>query len=868
MNSKKILCKKALAAVAALAITAGSAFQTGFYTAKENVVKAADNDNYAKLLQYSLYLYDANMCGKDVESNSLMSWRGNCHTSDEVPGGFHDAGDHAMFGLPQGFTASTLGWGYYEFKDTYDKLGQTAHLKTILNHFIEFFKDSTKLDGSGNVTNFLYQKGNGDEDHAYWGPPEQQGGSRKMYWTSSGASDIAAEYAAALAIHYLNFGDTEALKYAKALYSFSTRYNSVATDGPTGFYNSKSCQDEQAYAAGWLYLATKQESYKSDCASKQDQYLGWVHGWDNVGLGAACVYAHITGDWSKVNGYIGGNCNSNNYFFLDQWGSARLNTSMQFTALVASKNSNADYSSWCKGQMNYILGQNPANTCFVVGYASNSASKPHHRACSGTTTAEDNSSPSKYVLVGALVGGPLDANGTYQDLRSDYKCNEVACDYNAAFVGAAAGLYSVYKTGSLDNSVVGTKAYNPGNTDTPAQTTTVAPSTTTKAPGVTTSVSNPSGGYTLKVNDDYDYSSMDEKMIGFKYEDFGIKAGEKVTKVEFNISTTAGKLGKWQGAVGTSTSVDPDYWTQSEDMEEVFTSNKGTITWTPDSATSKIIQTQYGGEVKLGFWWIDCGKFTIDSVTVYTDGTGPVVTDAPSTKAPVTQAPATQAPVSDTSGGYTLKVNDDYDYSSMDEKMIGFKYEDFGIKAGEKVTKVEFNISTTAGKLGKWQGAVGTSTSVDPDYWTQSEDMEEVFTSNKGTITWTPDSATSKIIQTQYGGEVKLGFWWIDCGKFTIDSVTIYTDKSTTTNPPIVTVAPTTTKVTTKATTATNPPSSGSNLKGDTNCDGSVTAVDVVSMMQAMVGKKSLNSQALSNADINKDGKLSIVDLILLKNML
>ena len=62
---------------------------------------AAVNANYARLLQYSLYFYDANMCGKKVDDTSLLTWRGNCHTSDEVDGGFHDAGDHAMFGLPQ-----------------------------------------------------------------------------------------------------------------------------------------------------------------------------------------------------------------------------------------------------------------------------------------------------------------------------------------------------------------------------------------------------------------------------------------------------------------------------------------------------------------------------------------------------------------------------------------------------------------------------------------------------------------------------------------------------------------------------------------------------------------------------------------------
>ena len=109
MNSKKSLSKKAFAAVAALTLSATSLVQPGIFSSKENTVKAATHDNYAKLLQQSLFLYDANMCGKKVDDTSLLTWRGNCHTSDEVDGGFHDAGDHAMFGLPQGFTASTLG---------------------------------------------------------------------------------------------------------------------------------------------------------------------------------------------------------------------------------------------------------------------------------------------------------------------------------------------------------------------------------------------------------------------------------------------------------------------------------------------------------------------------------------------------------------------------------------------------------------------------------------------------------------------------------------------------------------------------------------------------------------------------------------
>lgn len=447
-------------------------------------VSAADTDNYAKLLQYTMYFYDANMCGPDAEEHSALDWRGDCHASDEVPGGFHDAGDHAMFGLPQGYTASTLGWGYYEFKESYDSLGLTSHFKTISDHFCDFFKKSTKLSGN-DVSNFCYQKGDGDADHSYWGPPETQDGNRKMFWTNSTASDIAAEYAAALALNYLNFGNEEDLTYAKALVNYANRTNSCATDGPNDFYKSEACNDDIAWAAGWVYIATKDNTYKSIMDSKIPQYLGYTHCWNNVGIGAHCVRAHITGDWSSVTDYISKNAaNSSNYFFQDMWGSARHNTTMQLCALVATKNSSADFSSWAKGQMSYVLGQNPKNTCYVVGFSSNAAKYPHHRASSGFTNWDQFNAAKAgdgtyggggHVLVGALVGGPTDAGGSYQDRVDDYKANEVASDYNAGIVGAAAGLYSIYKTGSVDNSIVGV-----GNVDvTPKQTTTTTTTTTT-----------------------------------------------------------------------------------------------------------------------------------------------------------------------------------------------------------------------------------------------------------------------------------------------------------------------------------------------------------------------------------------------------
>ena len=172
----KHLVKSLGAAVMSAAVAVGS---TAVLYKNAVNVSAADTDNYAKLLQYSLYFYDCNWCG-DAGSSSAISWRGDCHTDDQVKGGFHDAGDHAVFGLPQGYTAATLGWAYREFKDAFNGTGEAAHFKKINDHFIEFIKGSTKISGD-TVSSLLYQKGDGEADHAYWGPPEKQGAGRKMF---------------------------------------------------------------------------------------------------------------------------------------------------------------------------------------------------------------------------------------------------------------------------------------------------------------------------------------------------------------------------------------------------------------------------------------------------------------------------------------------------------------------------------------------------------------------------------------------------------------------------------------------------------------------------------------------------------------
>ena len=1138
---KKLGLGKRVLACAASAATllTGTTALSGLTTLGSMAASAASYDNYAKLLQYSMYFYDGNMCGSDVGSASQFDWRDNCHGSDEVDGGFHDAGDHVKFGLPAGYTASTLGWGYYEFKDSYDALGQAAHLQALTDRFCDFFKASTKLSGD-TVTSFCYQVGVGQADHDVWCSPESQNDQslRTAYWTSDDASDIAAEYAAALAVNYINFGNAEDLKYAKALYNYSIKTNKANCPEAENFYRSYDYYDDQAWAAGWLYLATKDSTYSSfldkfmnDTNAGKSGQSGCKWGvystmcWNNVSLGAAILQSEITGDamdWAKVTTYLNGKCTSESTYYCESdWGSARYNTALQMAALATTKysaKSGMDYSSWCKAQMGMILGNNPKNVNFVVGMDSNSAKYPHHRAASGYQSFDEMKGRTDYssnghTLVGALVGGPADSNFTYTDSVNDYQANEVALDYNAGLVGAAAGLYSIYKTGSVDSSIEGvsgsivttTKATTT-TTNKPVTTTTTQATTKRNITTTTIATAAPSGGKTANITTGTQVGTDGDKQMYAEFAPNGAKTATLYYKVKTSDTNSSGAFGTWTGSwvqedfdvtVGANgeckvsynipsnvgqtvkamvfypdaSSVEIEKVVLDESSTPVTTTvatsgntsgggknaniTTGTQTGTagdkqlyaefaPNGAKTATLyytistkdtnssgafgtwtgsweQTDFevsvgangqckatynipsnvGQTVKAMVFYPDASSVKIDKVVLDEGSSSNPTTNATTTKQNPTTTATTAAASGDdktanittgtqtgtagdkqlyaefapngaksatlyytistkdtnssgafgtwtgsweqtdfevnvgsngqctadyvipsnvgqtvkamvfypdassvkidkvvlhygnvtpgtttakpfSGGKYTKDINKAivYDELPAGDKMLGWKWSDLGVPAGEKVTKVEINLSTSKKQIGKWQGAFGSSTSVAPDYWTQSEDMEQTISGKTGSIVWDVDSATSAIIQTQYGGELKFGVWWIDCNKFTIDSITVYTDAYNGSGQITTTVSTTkattnkttasTTTTTKQTTTATNgpKPSVKASLYGDVNLDGRVDITDAVLLNKKVAGVVILNDQQYANADCCTDDGVGQADSTVLLQFL
>jgi len=433
--------------------------------------------NYGEVLQKSIYFYDAQRSGKLPKSNRV-EWRGDSGLKDgsdqgiDLTGGWYDAGDHMKFGLPMAAATTLLSWGVIEYEDAYKKSGQYNYILDNLRWVNDYF---IKAHPSPDV--LWAQVGKGSLDHAWWGPAEVMPMERPAYKIDSSCpgSELAGETAAAMAASAIVFKKTDdnyantLLKHAKELYEFADKYRGKYSDCITDandFYKSQSgYNDELVWGAAWLYKATGDKNYLDQAEqyyNDLEKTYNWTHTWDDKSYGSYVLLAKITGkekyiqDTERWLDYWTDRCQGKKITYtpgglawLDKWGSLRYAAKTAFLALiygdwVKTPNKQLRYHSFAEKQINYMLGANPQQRSYVVGFGNNPPTQPHHRTAHGSW-ANNKSIPEKtrHILYGALVGGP-DKNDHYIDARSEYVMTEVATDYNAGFTGAVAKMYSKY----------------------------------------------------------------------------------------------------------------------------------------------------------------------------------------------------------------------------------------------------------------------------------------------------------------------------------------------------------------------------------------------------------------------------------------
>ncbi|MCM1133931.1 MAG: glycoside hydrolase family 9 protein [Ruminococcus flavefaciens] len=650
--------KKLVSAVtSAFMLTASvpSALGMGSYAADTKEI------NYGEALALSLYFYDANECGNEVDDGAL-SWRGNCHTYDstasldnasglgstekelirsvsgstvDVSGGYHDAGDHVKFNLTMGFNATSLGWAYYDYPDVFKETGTEAHLLDIIRNTCDYFMKTTYLDSDNNVVAFCYNVSD-SSDHNYWSSPETQNYSRKTYWAtkSNNNSTVAFEMSSAFASASSAFKgidddySAECLKFADALYRFGKDYNGNETAGMGDMYGTSNSADEKAWAEAWLYVADSDTYSLPTLKPNGRGYYGseidnWIYCWDKVWGGYSSLMYSLTGDsaYATEIKYEMDNLVSNKnqaYYPISGWGTSRYNCAWQKYAITyAEGKGDAEYLNYAKNQMDYILGNNPTGYSFLIGYGDKYPTRIHHRAANPGVGDPSANTESTYTLYGALIGGPTTANGDYEDNANRYQYTEPALDYNACFTLAISGLYAHFggDASAVNDTIASASEFKSGydfgevqdNGETvtkPRPVITTSATTAPSAPTTTAPVVNMEDGKS-SVNLNTSLNCKSDNQIHLTIGDY-IPADAQLKKIIVNLDSSS-NMGTVVSAAGFSTN---SGWYQID--KNLYMGTSGTLEFDTSDVSTEIINSS---EMMFGLWWCDSVTLNVSSIT-------------------------------------------------------------------------------------------------------------------------------------------------------------------------------------------------------------------------------------------------------------
>lgn len=426
---------------------------------------------YGEVVQKNWLLFMANRSGP-VGADNLLEWRSDSTLNDgadvgkDLSGGYFDAGDHIKFVQPMAFGSTMLAWSGVDYRDAYQKAGQLDELLAAVKWSTDYFLKCNEADGS--MTSRFYVQVGDANDHNFWVPPEKidQVTARPSFAidTNNTGSDAAAGAASALAsasMLFIGVDDAysaELLQNAVQLYTFAKTYQGKYSDSVPAvnpFYTSWSgYEDELVLAAIWLYRATGDAVYLSEAENYYREGVGHIGSWtysaDDHSYAAMALLAKESSDnffkeefkaWAQnwLSGSGGVQYTEGGLAVRAEWASAPLALGAAYLAEWYNDfvEPNSEYSEFAKQQLDYLLGKNPNNYSYVVGFGQNYPLRVHHRGSAGTVPMDNSDQENDNLLVGALVGGPRNTDQSHEDRRDDWVTNEVGTGYNAPLAASA-----------------------------------------------------------------------------------------------------------------------------------------------------------------------------------------------------------------------------------------------------------------------------------------------------------------------------------------------------------------------------------------------------------------------------------------------
>nr|GMC62006.1 endoglucanase 4-like [Ipomoea batatas] len=422
--------------------------------------------DYGDALSKSILFFEGQRSGK-LPTNQRLTWRRDSALKDgsdhgvDLTGGYYDAGDNVKYSFPMAFSATMLAWSVVEYGGAMGE--ERRHALEAVRWATDFLLKATEK------TNVVYALvGVPVEDHHCWERPEDMDTPRTSFAVTdkSPGSEVSAEIAAAMAAASLAFKASDP-RYSKLLLQ-------------------RASKDELVWAAAWLHKATNNAKYWNyvkqniQGMSMATSAFGWES--KHAGINVLVSQFILNNDTQDFNPFIPNAdalvCNvlpespsksekftPGGLMFVDCMCNLQRSAAVSFlfvtygTYLQKAKRTincgnvvvtPARLIEFAKFQVDYILGNNPMNMSYMVGYGKKYPERAHHRGaslpsigdhpepmgCSGWSYL-NSSNPNLNLLVGAVVGGP-DGNDQFADNRRDAKYSEPTTYVNAPLVGILA----------------------------------------------------------------------------------------------------------------------------------------------------------------------------------------------------------------------------------------------------------------------------------------------------------------------------------------------------------------------------------------------------------------------------------------------
>ena len=422
---------------------------------------------YDEVTFSTLQYFTDSRCGQGICHTGLAEVYGSGEKK-EVQGGWHDAGDYGRYIVAGTKTVMDLLLAYKKCPEKFARLkgGKGFDLLAEVRFELEWMLQMQREDGA------VYHKISGYHFCGFIMPQEEKDQMVLAPVSTSATADFAGCLAYAAGFYDSDFAEkllAAAIKAQNYLFSHDDEFYINPPEITTGGYGDRDVRDERYFALCSLFAATGEKNYLTQALKiredkkrdKPDEKHPWNNGWQE-GFGWPFVSGYGTEMLLQVEDKLAPELlaeihsgiiaqaekyllksDSTAFGYCSQfvmWGSNGAICDLAHIMLLAyDLTGREEFLQASKTQIDYILGCNPVNYCYVTGAGTKQVVHPHHRP----------SGASGRVYPGMLSGGPcaglLDAYAKehltglpplkcFADAQPSYSTNEVAIYWNSALV--------------------------------------------------------------------------------------------------------------------------------------------------------------------------------------------------------------------------------------------------------------------------------------------------------------------------------------------------------------------------------------------------------------------------------------------------